>query len=108
MANDKPKIEPKIIRVEMTRPAFFKLHTAEWRTNKQGVIDKGTAAKPKKPRYQVTLLVDPTNVETQKTIADIKTEAARLLDHFYGGRDKWPKDNEATGRKGILNCFGIE
>ncbi len=106
MANDKPKIEPKKIRIESTRPAFFKLHIAGWRTLKNGQLDKGTVEKPKKPRYEVTLLADPTNTATQATIKEVKEEAARLLDHRYEGRDKWPKDNEITGRKGILNCFG--
>jgi hypothetical protein len=104
---DKPKIEPKKIRIESTRPAFFKLHVAEWRTDKQGQLDKGTAAKPKKPKYQVTLLLDPSNVQAQNTIKEIKEEAARLLDHRYTSRENWPKDNEITGRKGILNCFGL-
>ena len=103
---DKPKIEPKKIRIESTRPAFFKLHVAEWRTDKQGQLDKGTPAKPKKPRYGVTLLLDPSNVTAQAAIKEIKDEAARLLDFRYGSRDAWPKDNEITGRKGILNCFG--
>jgi hypothetical protein len=104
---DKPKIEPRKIRIESTRPAFFKLHIAEWRTDKQGQLDKGTAAKPKKPRYSVTLLLDPSNIKAQETIKEIKEEAARLLDVRYSGRENWPKDNEVTGRKGILNCFGL-
>ena len=104
---DKPKIEPRKIRIESTRPAFFKLHIAEWRTDKQGQLDKGTAAKPKKPRYSVTLLLDPSNIKAQETIKEIKEEAARLLDFRYSGRENWPKDNEVTGRKGILNCFGL-
>ena len=106
MANDKPKIEPKIIRVHACRPAFFKLHVANWRTNKQGQLDKGTPAKPKKPKYPVTLLLDPTNVQNQATIKELKDEAARQLDIFFNGRENWPKDNAVTGTKGIIKCFG--
>ncbi len=103
---DKPKRQPKIIRVHVTRPAFFKLHIASYRTNKQGQVDKGTPAKPKKPKYTVTLLIDPTDVRNKETIAEIKTEAADVLDHFWQGRENWPKDNEITGTKGIIKCFG--
>ena len=101
------KIEPKKIRIESTRPAFFKLHVAAWRTNKIGQVDKGTPAKPKKPRYQVTLLLDPSNVKNQETIKEIKDEAARLLDFKYGSRENWPKDNEITGTKGLIMSFGM-
>ena len=104
---EKIRIEPKKIRLEATRPAFFKLHIASWRTGRDGSADKGTAAKPKKPRYQVTLLMDPTNVKVQETIVEVKTEAARLLDHKFNGRENWPKDNEVTGTKGVINCFGM-
>jgi len=107
MANEKPRIEPRKIRIEATRPAFFKLHIAAYRTNKQGVVDKGTAAKPKKPRYSVTLLLDPSNVKNQETIKEIKDEAARLLDFKYGSRENWPKDNEITGTKGLIMSFGM-
>ena len=104
---ERPKIEPKKIRIEITRPAFFKLHVASYRTNKQGVVDKGTPLKPKKPRYQVTLLIDPSNPKNQETIKEIKDESARLLDHFFQGRENWPKDNEITGTKGLIMCFGL-
>lgn len=100
------KIEPKKIRIESTRPAFFKLHVAAWRTNKIGQVDKGTPAKPKKPRYSVTLLLDPTNQQNKLAIAEIKDEAARQLDLFFGGREGWPKDNAITGTKGLIMCFG--
>jgi hypothetical protein len=106
MADTKPKIEPKKIRVELCRPAFFKLHVAEWRTNKLGQPDKGADGK-KKARYPVTLLLDPSNVQAQATIKEIKEEAARLLDFKFNGRENWPKDNEVTGTKGIINCFGL-
>ncbi len=49
---DKVKIEPIKIRIESCRPAFFKLHVAQWRTNRAGQVDKGTAAKPKRPRFK--------------------------------------------------------
>ena len=102
----KVRIEPKKIRIELARPAFFKLHVASYRTNKAGQEDKGTALKPKKPRYQTTLLLDPTNVQSQATIKEIKDEASRQLDIFFDGRENWPKDNAITGTKGLIMCFG--
>ena len=42
----------------------------------------------------------------QETIAEIKAEAARQLDIFFNGRANWPKDNQQTGTKGIIPCFG--
>ena len=103
---EKVKIEPTKIRIEFCRPAFFKLHVAQWRTNRTGQVDKGTPAKPKRPRYQVTLLLDPTNKQNQETIKEIKAEAARQLDLFFGGRENWPRDNAITGTKGLIMCFG--
>ena len=103
---DKLKIEPKKIRIESCRPAFFKLHVAQWRTDKTGQVDKGTPAKPKKPRYSVSLLLDPTNEKNKATIAELKDEASRQLDIFFNGRANWPKDNAITGTKGLIMCFG--
>ena len=99
---DKLKIEPKKIRIESCRPAFFKLHVAQWRTDKTGQVDKGTPAKPKKPRYSVSLLLDPTNEKNKATIAELKDEASRQLDIFFNGRANWPKDNAITGTKGFI------
>ena len=103
---DKPKIEPIKIRIHAARPAFFKMHVAEWRTNKTGQPDKGTPGKPKKPRYGLTLLLDPSTTQAQDTIKEIKAEAARQLDIFFNGRANWPKDNQVTGTKGLIQCFG--
>lgn len=103
---ERVKIEPKKIRIESLRPAFFKLHIASYRTNRAGQVDKGTAAKPKKPRYQVTALLDPTDVRNKATIQEVKDEAARQLDIFFNGRENWPKDNAITGTKGLIMCFG--
>ena len=59
-----------------------------------------------KPRYSWTWLLDPSNAQAAATIKEIKEEAARQLDLFFNGRANWPKDNEQTGTKGILQCFG--
>ncbi len=103
---EKAKIEPRKIRIESTRPAFFKLHIASWRTLRDGSLDKGTPAKPKKPRYQVTLLVDPSRADSKPIIQEVKDEAARLMDHKFDGRANWPKKNPATGMGGPIWCFG--
>jgi hypothetical protein len=103
---ERAKIEPKKIRIHKGRVAFFRAHEPIYRTNKQGQVDKGTDAKPKKPRYGWTWLLDPTDKQAQATIAEIKAEAARLLDYRFGDRAGWPKDNAVTGTKGVLLCFG--
>jgi hypothetical protein len=103
---EKAKIEAEKIRIEICRPAFFKLHVASWRTLKDGSLDKGTAAKPKRPRYQITLLLDPTNAQSQIAIKKVKDEAARHMDHRFDGRENWPKKNPATGMGGPIWCFG--
>ena len=106
MATDKPKIEAVKIRIHEGRLAFFRGHEATWRTNRDGTLDKGTAAKPKAARYGWTWLLDPSNAQAQATIKEIKAEAARLMDHRYGGRANWPKANEATGLGAPIYCFG--
>ena len=105
MANERPKIEPVTLRIHKCRPAFFKLHEATWRTNKTGQIDKGKDGK-KKPRYQVTLLLDPTDPQSAEDIKAIKDEAARQMDIFFGGRANWPKANPATGLGAPIYSFG--
>jgi hypothetical protein len=103
---DKVKIEPKIITIHEGRPAFYRADEATYRTNKFGQPDKGTAEKPKKPQYRMTWLIDPSSTQGQATIKEIKDEAVRQLNLFFGERDKWPKDNAVTGTKGIITCFG--
>jgi hypothetical protein len=106
MATETAKVIPVLIRVDITRPAFFKLHTATYRTKKDGTLDKGTPDKPKSPRFQVTLLLDPSKKEAQANIVSIKAEAARLMDARYGDRASWPKANPATGLGAPIWCFG--
>lgn len=103
---DKVKIEPKIIVIPEGRLSFFR-STPEYRRNKQGQEVKTRAdGSPVKPRVSWTWLLDPSKPEIQTVIKEITSEAARILDLFYGGRDKWPKDNQQTGTKGIIQCFG--
>ena len=47
---EKAKIEPVKIRIHEGRLAFFRGHTAAYRTDRDGTEDRGTAAKPKKPK----------------------------------------------------------
>ena len=103
---EKAKIESVKIQIHEGRIAFFRGHTAAYRTNRDGTEDRGTAAKPKKPKYGWTWLLDPTNAQAAKTILEIKKEAARLMDHRYDGRANWPKANEATGMGAPIFCFG--
>lgn len=103
---DKVKIESKIITIHEGRPSFYNATAPKYRTNKFGVEDKGTPERPKKPQYRMTWLVDPSSKQGAETIAEVKEEAKRQLDLFFGGREKWPKDNATTGTKGIITCFG--
>lgn len=102
---DKVKIEPKIITIHEGRVSFYRADVATWRTKRDGTIDKGPDGK-KKPQYRWTWLLDPSNAQAAETIKEIKAEAMRQLDLFFGGRENWPKDNAVTGTKGIINCFG--
>jgi hypothetical protein len=106
MANDKPKVDGKIITIHEGRVSFYNAVEPKYRTDKFGRPDKGTPDRPKKPQYRMTWLLDPSNAQAATTIREIKAEASRVLDLYFGGRDKWPKDNPTTGRKGILSCFG--
>ena len=103
---DRPKIEPKIIVINEGRASFLNHTVATYRTDKFGRPDKGTPERPKKPQFRMTWLLDPSNPQAAKTIAEIKAEAARQLDIFWSGRENWPKDNKQTGTKGIITCFG--
>lgn len=103
---EKVKIEPRIITIHEGRISFYNATEAKYRTNKFGQPDKGTPDRPKKPQYRMHWLLDPSNAQAAATIAEIKEEAKRVLDLFFGGRENWPKDNEITGTKGIITCFG--
>lgn len=104
---DKPKIEPKIITIHRGRPAFLRTD-ATYRTDKFGREIKlnPKTGKPVKPQWRMTWLLDPTDAQAKITIAEIKADAARQLDIFFSGRENWPKDNQQTGTKGIIPCFG--
>ncbi len=108
MAYDKPKIESKIITIHEGRVSFYNATTPKYRTDKFGreVKTDPKTGKEKKPQYRMTWLLDPSNAQAAATIKEIKDEAARQLNEYFGGRDKWPKDNAQTGTKGILTCFG--
>lgn len=104
---EKVKIEQKIIVIHEGRAAFLRTEPA-YRTDKFGAeikVDPKTG-KPAKKKVSMTWLLDPSNAQAAETIKEIKAEAARQLDLFFGGRDKWPKDNEITGTKGTILCFG--
>jgi hypothetical protein len=105
---DKVKIEPKIIVINEGRVSFYNATVPKYRTDKFGREVKldPKSGKEKKPQYRMTWLLDPSNAQAAATIAEIKAEAARQLDLFFGGREKWPKDNAQTGTKGIIPCFG--
>lgn len=104
---DKVKIEPVIITIHEGRASFLKT-TPAFRTDKFGVEIKvdPKSGKPKKKQVSMTWLIDPSSVQGAKTIGEIKAEAARQLDLFFNGRANWPKDNQQTGTKGIIPCFG--
>lgn len=117
MANDKPKIDGKIITINEGRVSFYNATVPKYRTDKFGREDKGTAERPKKPQYKMTWLLDPSNAQAAATIKEIKAEATRVLDLFFQVNpnapdmaeersEKWPQDNQVTGTKGILPCFG--
>lgn len=104
---DKVKIEPKIITIHEGRISFFRTK-ATYRTDKFGrevKVDPKTG-KAKKPMYRMTWLLDPSNAQAAATIKEIKDEAIRQLDIFFGERKNWPRDNTQTGTKGIITCFG--
>lgn len=104
---DKVKIVPKVIRIHEGRASFLKAEKAQYRTNAAGQeIKIRPDGKAVLPRYSMTWLLDPSNAQAAATIKEIKDEAARQLDLFHGGRENWPKDNQQTGTKGILMCFG--
>ena len=104
---DKVKIVPKIITIHEGRVSFYKADIPRYRTNRQGQpIKTRPDGSPVKPRYSWTWLLDPSNAQAAATIKEIKEEAARQLDLFFGGRENWPKDNPTTGTKGVLQCFG--
>lgn len=105
---DKVKIESKIITIHEGRVAFYNATTPQYRTDKRGQpikVDPKTG-KEKKPQFRMSWLLDPSSVQAQATIKEIKDEGARQLDLYFGGRDKWPKDNPTTGTKGVLTCWG--
>lgn len=104
---EKVKIEPVKIRIPEGRLAFFRGTGApSYRRNRDGTEDKGTPAKPKKPRWSWTWLLDPSSAQGAATIKEIKAEAARQMDLYYNGRANWPKANEATGMGAPIYCFG--
>jgi hypothetical protein len=107
MANERPKIEPKIIRIPEGRVSFYRpeLHYRTDRFGNEVKTDPKTG-KAKKPQATMTWLLDPSNAQAAATIKEIKDEALRQLDIFFNGRSNWPKDNETTGTKGVLFCFG--
>ena len=103
---DKVKIEPKIITIHKGRIAFLRTEPS-YRTNKTGQEVKvdPKSGKTKKPQWRMTWLLDPTDRQAAETIVEIKAEAKRQLDLFFGV-GTWPKDNETTGTKGVIPCFG--
>lgn len=104
---DKIRIEGKPIIIHEGRLSFYRGYEAKYRTNKQGQeVKTKPDGKPARPQYRFTWLLDPSNAQAAATIKEIKDEAARQLDLFFGGRDKWPRDNAQTGTKGIIPCFG--
>jgi Protein of unknown function (DUF2815) len=104
---DKVKIEPKIITIHKGRPSFLRTSPA-FRTDKFGneIKINPKTGKQVKPQWRMTWLLDPSEKQAQETIAEVKAEAARQLDLFFNGRANWPKDNQQTGTKGIIPCFG--
>lgn len=105
---DKVKIEAKIIEIPKGRAAFLRHDVPRYRTDKNGQEIKVNAktGKPIDPKYSWTWLLDPSDAVIAKVIAEIKAEGLRQLDLYFGGRDKWPKDNPTTGTKGVIPCYG--
>jgi hypothetical protein len=104
---ERVKIVPSIIEIHEGRGAFLKIERPEYRTNRQGQeIKTRPDGKKVDPRWSMTWLLDPSNAQAAETIKEIKAEAARQLDLFFGDRASWPKDNQQTGTKGLLMCFG--
>lgn len=80
--------DSKVIRLKRVRLSFPRLFTPK-------------SFKPgQDPRYEATFLLDPSNPEDAKSIAEIKAEGLAVCVARYGSRDKIPK--------GVKKCFGLE
>jgi hypothetical protein len=97
---DKARFEPKVIEFTGARLSFTHLHKAVARTGKDGKPKPGA-----KEKFSCEILLDPSNVEHQKQITEIKKEAFRAL-AFRFGEDKtqWPKN---AGGADLYYCFGL-
>lgn len=96
MADEKPKFDPKILSFKGGRLAFAKIHRPEKRKNKQGQVRADAKA-----QYSYEILLDPSNKEHAATIAEIRAEAIRALNHKFG-EGGW-----SMGMPNFHMCFGL-
>lgn len=77
---EKAPFIPAVITFKGGRLAFAKIHKAEPRKPRPG-----QDVKPDAPKfYSAEVLLDPTNIEHQKTIAAIKQDSVAALNHRFG------------------------
>jgi ssDNA-binding protein len=97
---DKEKFIPNIINFSDARLSFTHLHKAVARTGKDGKPKPGA-----KEKFSCEILLDPSRVDHQATILEIKKEAFRALVHRFGpDKATWPKN---TGGADLYYCFGL-
>lgn len=98
---EQTKQPAEIIVIPRARLAFARIHHAEQSKDANG---QPVGAK----KFTATLLLDPSNVAQQQSIAAIKAAAAKVVTAKWGAREAggWPKANPATGMGGLILCFG--
>lgn len=100
----------ELITFKGARAAFAHLHKAQARTDKKTGLPKG------EPKFRLEVLLDPTNKEHAQTIAKIKSESVRALNHRYpAAPDEAPRfdvallEAVASGKRALANfhlCWG--
>jgi hypothetical protein len=83
------KFVSNVLSFRRGRLAFAKIHKAEARRGRNGAPPRPDAKKT----FSWEILLDPSNADHAKTIAEIRAEAARALTHRYGAdKSKWPQN----------------
>lgn len=103
---EKEKFIPNVITFKGARLAFARIHKAEARKGRDGQPKPGAV-----PKFSCTILLDPSNKEHAVTIAAIRAEAKRALDHRFGSQ-KYNPENPAGGgwspqMPGFFLAFGL-
>jgi hypothetical protein len=82
---EKEKFQPKTIVFKGARAAFSHFHKPNARTDRKTGVANG------KPKFKTEILLDPSNREQAATIAEIKQETVRALNHRF-------KDENGNGK----------